>query len=139
MDQAGLIGADDILIVAEPDLANMRNAKNMLNMLKASRPTTGRRCTASIRSACRSARKSKCANSPRHRKPAARGHSIRFAAVRRGGQQRPHDRGNRRQPPYHATFLQIAHRLTGRGETKKPRRSFLSPIFKKLRAGRRRA
>src|SRR6202158_4382820 len=33
-----LVGADDILIVAEPDLANLRNAKNMLNMLKASRP-----------------------------------------------------------------------------------------------------
>ncbi len=33
-----LIGADDILVVAEPDLANMRNAKNMLNVLKAARP-----------------------------------------------------------------------------------------------------
>ena len=33
-----LIGADDILIVAEPDLANLRNAKNMLSMLKSSRP-----------------------------------------------------------------------------------------------------
>src|SRR6202140_754694 len=33
-----LIGADDILIVAEPDLANLRNAKNMLHMLKAARP-----------------------------------------------------------------------------------------------------
>jgi pilus assembly protein CpaE len=33
-----LVGADDILIVAEPDLANLRNAKNMLNILKAARP-----------------------------------------------------------------------------------------------------
>ena len=33
-----LVGADDILIVAEPDLANMRNAKNMLNVLKSARP-----------------------------------------------------------------------------------------------------
>src|SRR5213075_2277128 len=33
-----LLGADDILIVAEPDLANMRNTKNMMNLLKASRP-----------------------------------------------------------------------------------------------------
>src|SRR5436309_11469883 len=33
-----LIGADDILIVAEPDLANLRNTKNMLTMLTASRP-----------------------------------------------------------------------------------------------------
>ena len=28
----------DILIVAEPDLANLRNTKNMMNMLKAARP-----------------------------------------------------------------------------------------------------
>src|SRR5438876_11183525 len=33
-----LMSADEILIVAEPDLANLRNAKNLLNVLKASRP-----------------------------------------------------------------------------------------------------
>ena len=33
-----LIAADDILIVAAPDLANLRNAKNMFDLLKASRP-----------------------------------------------------------------------------------------------------
>jgi pilus assembly protein CpaE len=33
-----LEGADDIVIVAEPDLANLRNAKNILNTLRASRP-----------------------------------------------------------------------------------------------------
>jgi pilus assembly protein CpaE len=33
-----LINADDILVVAEPDLANLRNAKNLLTTLKASRP-----------------------------------------------------------------------------------------------------
>jgi pilus assembly protein CpaE len=31
-------------------------------------------------------------------------------------------------------FLQIAQRLTGRGETRKSRSSFLSPIIRKLRA-----
>jgi pilus assembly protein CpaE len=31
-------------------------------------------------------------------------------------------------------FLQIAQRLTGRGETKKPKGSFLSPLIGKLRA-----
>jgi pilus assembly protein CpaE len=31
-------------------------------------------------------------------------------------------------------FLQIAQRLTGRGETKKPRGSFLSPLLDRLRA-----
>ena len=33
-----LVGADDILIVAEPDLANLRNTKNMLTLLQAARP-----------------------------------------------------------------------------------------------------
>src|SRR3977135_36259 len=33
-----LVGADDILIVAAPDLANLRNSKNIFDLLKASRP-----------------------------------------------------------------------------------------------------
>ncbi len=33
-----LVGADDILIVASPDLANLRNTKNMFDMLRAARP-----------------------------------------------------------------------------------------------------
>src|ERR1700753_3193855 len=37
-----LIGADDILIVAAPDLANLRNAKNMVDMLRAARPNDRR-------------------------------------------------------------------------------------------------
>jgi pilus assembly protein CpaE len=37
-----LISADDILVVASPDLANLRNAKNMVDTLKASRPNDHR-------------------------------------------------------------------------------------------------
>src|SRR5215468_1424779 len=33
-----LIGADDILIVAAPDLANLRNAKNLIDLLRGARP-----------------------------------------------------------------------------------------------------
>ncbi len=33
-----LVAADDILIVASPDLANLRNTKNIFDLLKASRP-----------------------------------------------------------------------------------------------------
>lgn len=33
-----LVSADDILIVANPDLANLRNAKNLFDLLKAARP-----------------------------------------------------------------------------------------------------
>jgi pilus assembly protein CpaE len=37
-----LVGADEILVVAGPDLANLRNAKNLLDFLKASRPNDRR-------------------------------------------------------------------------------------------------
>ena len=33
-----LVTADDILVVAAPDLANLRNAKNLMDLLRASRP-----------------------------------------------------------------------------------------------------
>ena len=36
-----LATADDILIVATPDLANLRNAKNLMDLLRASRPNDG--------------------------------------------------------------------------------------------------
>src|SRR5262249_42790045 len=33
-----LVGADDILVVAAPDLANLRNTKNLIDLLRAARP-----------------------------------------------------------------------------------------------------
>lgn len=33
-----LVGADEVMIVAEPDLANLRNAKNILDQLRTARP-----------------------------------------------------------------------------------------------------
>jgi pilus assembly protein CpaE len=37
-----LVSADDILVVAAPDLANLRNAKNIVDMLKSARPNDHR-------------------------------------------------------------------------------------------------
>ncbi|RAI43227.1 AAA family ATPase [Rhodoplanes roseus] len=37
-----LVGADDILVVATPDLASLRNAKNIIDMLKGARPNDRR-------------------------------------------------------------------------------------------------
>ncbi|HWM83843.1 MAG TPA: CtpF protein [Pseudolabrys sp.] len=37
-----LTGADDILVVAGPDLANLRNAKNLMDLLRAERPNDHR-------------------------------------------------------------------------------------------------
>jgi pilus assembly protein CpaE len=37
-----LLAADDVLIVAAPDLANLRNAKNLVDLLRAGRPNDRR-------------------------------------------------------------------------------------------------
>jgi pilus assembly protein CpaE len=37
-----LVSADDILVVAGPDLANLRNAKNMVDLLRVARPNDHR-------------------------------------------------------------------------------------------------
>jgi pilus assembly protein CpaE len=37
-----LVGADDLLIVAAPDLANLRNAKNLIDLLRVARPNDNR-------------------------------------------------------------------------------------------------
>ncbi len=36
------MSADEILVVAGPDLANLRNAKNLIDLLRASRPNDHR-------------------------------------------------------------------------------------------------
>ena len=130
-----LVGADDILIVAEPDLANLRNTKNMLSLLKAARPNDRAPLY--------------CLNQvgmPKRPEIGARGfaktiESQPIAAIRfdprlfgtaaNNGQMVAELAAKHRTTEM---FLQIAQRLTGRGETKKPRGSFLSPIIKKLRA-----
>jgi pilus assembly protein CpaE len=130
-----LVGADDILIVAEPDLANLRNAKNMLNMLKASRPNdrAPQYCLNQV-------------GMPRRPEINARGFvkaiesppiatipfdSRLFGMAANNGQMIAEISANHRTAKI---FLQMAQRLTGRGETKKPRGSFLAPILRKLRA-----
>jgi pilus assembly protein CpaE len=130
-----LVGADDILIVAEPDLANLRNTKNMLSLLKAARPNDRAPLY--------------CLNQvgmPKRPEIGARGfakaiESQPIAAIRfdprlfgtaaNNGQMIAELAAKHRTTEM---FLQIAQRLTGRGEIKKPRGSFLAPILRKLRA-----
>jgi len=129
-----LVGADDILIVAEPDLANLRNTKNMLTVLKAARPNDRPPLY--------------CLNQtrmPKRPEIDARGFtktievppiaaipfdSRLFGTAANNGQMIAEIAARHRTT---ATFLQIAQRLTGRAETKK-RRSLLSPVLKMLRA-----
>lgn len=130
-----LIGADDILIVAAPDLANLRNTKNMYDMLKASRPNDRPPlyCLNQVgvpkRPEINTSEFAKAIESP----PVV---SIPFepqifGAAANNGQMIAEIAANHRTTEM---FLQIAQRLTGRAETKKTRSSFLSPLLGKLRA-----
>ena len=38
LDAAHAVGADEVVVVAAPDLANLRNAKNMIDNIKSARP-----------------------------------------------------------------------------------------------------
>ncbi len=130
-----LIGADDILIVAAPDLANLRNSKNIFDLLKASRPNDRAPlyCLNQVgvpkRPEINASEFTKAIES----QPIA---AIPFdpqifGLAANNGQMIAEIAANHRTTEM---FLQIAQRLTGRGETKKPRGSFLSPLIGKLRA-----
>jgi pilus assembly protein CpaE len=128
------VAADDILIVASPDLANLRNTKNIFDLLKASRPNDRLPlyCLNQVgvpkRPEINSAEFAKAIESP----PIV---SIPFdpqmfgSAANNGQMIAEVSAGHRTTE----MFLQIAQRLTGRGETKKPRGSFLTPLIDKLR------
>jgi pilus assembly protein CpaE len=131
-----LVSADDILIVAEPDLANLRNAKNMISLLKAARPNDQPPlyCLNQVGMPKRPEIDAKGFAKTIESKPIA---SIPFdpklfGTAANNGQMIAEISSRHRTT---AMFLQIAHRLTGRGDAKKPRRSLLAPILKKLRVG----
>ena len=128
-----LVGADDILIVAEPDLANMRNAKNMLNVLKAARPNDRpplyclnqvgmhKRPEISTREFAKAIESQPIAAIPFDSKM--------FGTAANNGQMIAQISAKHRTT---AMFLQMAQRLTGHAVTKRSRVSFLEPIIKKL-------
>jgi pilus assembly protein CpaE len=130
-----LVGADDILIVAEPDLANLRNTKNMLSMLQASRPNDRPPlyCLNQVRMPKRPEIDARGFTKTIESPPIASipFDSRMFGTAANNGQMIAEISANHRTTEM---FLQIAQQLTGRGETKKRRRSFLSPILNKLRA-----
>ncbi|MBR0957967.1 AAA family ATPase [Bradyrhizobium japonicum] len=129
-----LIGADDILIVAAPDLANLRNTKNLFDLLKAARPNDRPPlyCLNQVgvpkRPEIAAAEFAKAIES----QPVV---SIPFepqifGSAANNGQMIAEISGNHKSIEM---FLQIAQRLTGRSETKKQKSSLLSPLIEKLR------
>jgi len=130
-----MVNADDILIVATPDLASLRNTKNIFDLLKASRPNDRipAYCLNQVgipkRPEINAGEFAKAIEIP----PIV---SIPFepqifGAAANNGQMIAEISASHRVTE---SFLQIAQRLTGRAETKKPRSSLLSPILEKLRA-----
>jgi pilus assembly protein CpaE len=128
-----LVGADDILIVAEPDLANMRNAKNMLNVLKAARPNDRpplyclnqvgmhKRPEITTREFAKAIESQPIAAIPFD--------SRMFGTAANNGQMIAQIAAKHRTTQM---FLQMAQRLTGHAVTKRSRTSFLAPLIKKL-------
>jgi pilus assembly protein CpaE len=129
-----LIGADDILIVASPDLASLRNTKNIFDLLKAARPNDRaplyclnmvgipKRPEIAGTEFAKAIESQPIATIPFEPQM--------FGAAANNGQMIAEISANHRTTDM---FLQIAQRLTGRGETKKPKSSFLSPLIGKLR------
>jgi pilus assembly protein CpaE len=128
-----LISADEILIVAGPDLANLRNAKNLLDLLKAARPNDHRPAY--------------CLNQvgvPKRPeiKPADFSKALDdvpvaiipfepqiFGTAANNGQMIAELSSSHRTAEM---FRQIGQALTGRVDTKKARSGLLSPLIEKL-------
>jgi pilus assembly protein CpaE len=128
-----LVSADDILIVASPDLANLRNTKNLYDFLKAARPNDQRPlyCLNQVGVPKRPEIKAADFAKALEENPVA---SIPFepqifGAAANNGQMIAEMSANHRTAE---TFRQMAQKLAGRAEPKKQQSGFLSPLIEKL-------
>ena len=128
-----LIGADDILIVAAPDLANLRNTKNLYDFLKAARPHDQRPlyCLNQIGVPKRPEIKAADFAKALDAEPVAAipFEPQLFGAAANNGQMIAEIAANHRTAEM---FRQLAQQLTGRTEPKKQRGGLLSPLIEKL-------
>src|SRR5580692_7097111 len=128
-----LVGADDILIVAEPDLANLRNAKNLYDFLKASRPNDHlpRYCLNKVGVPKRPEIKAADFAKALEEEPVAiiPFEPQTFGAAANNGQMIAEISSSHRAAEM---FRQLAQNLTGRAEPKKQRSGMLSPLIEKL-------
>jgi pilus assembly protein CpaE len=128
-----LVGADDILIVAGPDLANLRNAKNLIDLLKAARPNDRRPfyCLNLVGVPKRPEIK------PADFSKALEDDPIAvvpfdpqvFGTAANNGQMIAEVSSGHRAAE---VFRQLAQILTGRSEAKRPRSKLIPPLIEKL-------
>jgi pilus assembly protein CpaE len=128
-----LVAADDILVVAGPDLANLRNAKNLLDFLRAARPNDRRPsyCLNQVGVPKRPEIKPADFAKALEEEPAAiiPFDPQVFGTAANNGQMIAELSSSHRTAD---TFRQLAHLLTGRSETKKAKPGLLSPFIEKL-------
>jgi pilus assembly protein CpaE len=128
-----LVGADDVLIVAAPDLANLRNTKNIYDFLKAARPNDRhpRYCLNQVGVPKRPEIKAADFAKALEREPMA---IIPFepqlfgAAANNGQMIAEISAGHKTADMFRA----LARDLTGRAEPAKKSSGFLSPLLEKL-------
>ena len=128
-----LVGADDVLIVAAPDLANLRNAKNIYDFLKVARPNDRhpRYCINQVGVPKRPEIKASDFAKALDDEPIAMipFEPQLFGAAANNGQMIAEISSGHRTAE---TFRQLAQQLTGRAEPKKQRSGLLSPLIEKL-------
>jgi len=128
-----LIGADDILIVAAPDLANLRNTKNIYDLLKAARPNDRRPlyCLNQVGVPKRPEIKAADFAKALDDQPIAviPFEPQVFGAAANNGQMIAEVSASHRTAEM---FLQLAQQLSGRAEPKKVRSRLLPPMLEKL-------
>ena len=131
-----LVSADEVLLVAAPDLANLRNAKNLFDFVRGARPND--RPPFYLLNQIGMPKRPEV-------KPADFAKALEaqpiaaipfepqlFGTAANNGQMIAE------VSPKHKTaetFLMVAQALTGRIEVKKQRRDLLSPLLAKMRAG----
>jgi pilus assembly protein CpaE len=132
--QRALLAADDILIVAAPDLANLRNAKNLVDFLKAARVNDHRpfyvlnQVGVPKRPEIKPADFAKALDD----QPAAiiPFEPQIFGTAANNGQMIAEVAGNHKIAEM---FRNLAQLMTGRSEAKKSKASLLSPFIQKFR------
>jgi pilus assembly protein CpaE len=128
-----LVGADDILIVAAPDLANLRNTKNLYDFLKAARPNDQRPlyCLNQVGVPKRPEIKAGDFAKALDDEPIAviPFEPQLFGSAANNGQMIAEISANHRTTDL---LRQLAQKLTGRIEPKKKSSSLLSPLIEKL-------
>ncbi len=129
-----LISADDILVVAAPDLANLRNAKNLVDLLRAGRPNDRAPfyCLNQVGVPKRPEIKSADFAKTLDGEPAAviPFEPQMFGTAANNGQMIAEMSAGHKTAEI---FRQLAQVLTGRTDTKTQRRTLLTPLLEKLR------